>query len=78
MKRIRINSIPRCALTGRENDGRTWGDGLTEKAVWHVVREHARKAGIETRVRPEQLAMHLLQGPEYPGAATPQSRRSVL
>lgn len=27
--------------------GKAWGDGLTEKAVWHVVREYARKAGIE-------------------------------
>ena len=25
----------------------TWGDGLTEKAVWHVVREYAAKAGID-------------------------------
>ena len=28
-------------------NGATWGEGLTEKAVWHVVREYARKAGIE-------------------------------
>jgi site-specific recombinase XerD len=26
--------------------GKAWGDGLTEKAVWHVVREYAAKAGI--------------------------------
>ena len=26
--------------------GKPWGDGLTEKAVWHVVREYAAKAGI--------------------------------
>jgi site-specific recombinase XerD len=24
-----------------------WGNGLTEKVVWHVVRQHARKAGID-------------------------------
>jgi hypothetical protein len=24
-------------------NGKAWGDGLTEKAVWHVVREYARK-----------------------------------
>jgi hypothetical protein len=23
-------------------NGSAWGDGLTEKAVWHVVREYAR------------------------------------
>ena len=27
--------------------GKAWGAGLTEKAVWHVVREYARKAEIE-------------------------------
>jgi integrase len=27
--------------------GKTWGERLTEKAVWHVVREYATKAGIE-------------------------------
>jgi hypothetical protein len=31
-----------------------WGDGLTEEAVWHVVREHARKASIE-RLAPHHL-----------------------
>ena len=35
-------------------NGKAWGDGLTEKAVWHVVREHARKAGIE-RLAPHDL-----------------------
>jgi site-specific recombinase XerD len=35
-------------------NGSAWGDGLTEKAVWHVVREHARKAGIE-RLAPHDL-----------------------
>jgi site-specific recombinase XerD len=35
-------------------NGKAWGDGLTEKAVWHVVREYARKAGIE-RLAPHDL-----------------------
>jgi integrase len=35
-------------------NGKTWGDGLTEKAVWHAVREYARKAGIE-RLAPRDL-----------------------
>jgi site-specific recombinase XerD len=29
-------------------NGKSWGEGLTDKAVWHVVREYARKAAIET------------------------------
>jgi site-specific recombinase XerD len=35
-------------------NGKAWGDGLTEKAVWHVVREYARKAAIE-RLAPHDL-----------------------
>jgi site-specific recombinase XerD len=35
-------------------NGSAWGDGLTEKAVWHEVREYARKAGIE-RLAPHDL-----------------------
>jgi site-specific recombinase XerD len=35
-------------------NGKAWGDGLTEKAVWHVVREHAHKAGIE-KLAPHDL-----------------------
>jgi site-specific recombinase XerD len=35
-------------------NGKAWGDGLTEKAVWHVVREYARKAGID-RLAPHDL-----------------------
>ena len=34
--------------------GKAWGDGLTENAVWHVVREYARKASIE-RLAPHDL-----------------------
>jgi len=35
-------------------NGKAWGEGLTEKAVWHVVREYASKAGIE-RLAPHDL-----------------------
>jgi site-specific recombinase XerD len=35
-------------------NGKVWGEGLTEKAVWHVVREYARKAGI-VRLAPHDL-----------------------
>jgi integrase len=26
--------------------GRTWGDGMTVKAVWHIVKESARSIGV--------------------------------
>ena len=35
-------------------NGKAWGDGLTAKAAWHVVRENAGKAGIE-RLAPHDL-----------------------
>jgi site-specific recombinase XerD len=35
-------------------NGKTWGDGVTEKAVWHVVREYAHRAGI-ARLAPHDL-----------------------
>jgi integrase len=34
--------------------GKTWGDMLTEKPVWDVVREYAAKAGID-RLAPHDL-----------------------
>ena len=35
-------------------NSKAWGTGLTEKAVWHVVREYARKAEIE-KLAPHDL-----------------------
>ena len=34
--------------------GEAWGEKLTEKAVWHVVREYATKAGID-KLAPHDL-----------------------
>jgi hypothetical protein len=34
--------------------GRTWGDGLTEEVVWHVVKELAAKARID-KLAPHDL-----------------------
>ena len=34
--------------------GKTWGETLTEKALWHVVRENAMKAGID-KLAPHDL-----------------------
>jgi site-specific recombinase XerD len=36
--------------------GRVWGESMTEKVVWHVVREFAAKAAID------KLAPHDLRG----------------
>ena len=34
--------------------GKTWGESMTEKVVWHVVREFAKKAGID-KLAPHDL-----------------------
>jgi site-specific recombinase XerD len=34
--------------------GTTWSDSMTEKVVWHVVKEHAKKLGL-SRVAPHDL-----------------------
>ena len=34
--------------------GTVWGTGVSEKVVWHVVRQYARKAGIE-KLAPHDL-----------------------
>lgn len=39
-------------------NGKAWGDGLTEDAVWHVVRQYARKAWIEREVRASRFSSY--------------------
>jgi hypothetical protein len=34
--------------------GRTWGDGMTEKSVWHIVKEAAKNIGL-AKVSPHDL-----------------------
>jgi integrase len=34
--------------------GRTWGDGMTEKSVWHIVKEAAKTIGV-AKVSPHDL-----------------------
>jgi hypothetical protein len=34
--------------------GKWWGDGITEKVVWHVVKDHSRKLGL-SNVAPHDL-----------------------
>jgi site-specific recombinase XerD len=48
-------NITSCKLFRRVNKmGKTWGEKLTEKAVWDVVREYATKAGID-KLSPHDL-----------------------
>ena len=41
--------------------GRAWGDGMTVKAVWHIVKESAKRIGVA------KLAPHYLR--PVPGSA---------
>jgi site-specific recombinase XerD len=34
--------------------GKTWGEGMTEKAVWHIVKEAANRAGV-AKLAPHDL-----------------------
>ena len=45
-------AIDRGKLFRRVNKvGRTWGEGMTVKAVWHIVRESARSIGADVPVK---------------------------
>lgn len=35
--------------------GKAWGEGITEKAVWHIVKESARAAASITTLAPHDL-----------------------
>jgi integrase len=48
-------AIDRGRLFRRVNKvGRTWGDGVTVKAVWHIVKESARRIGV-AKLAPHDL-----------------------
>jgi integrase len=48
-------AIDRGQLFRRVNKvGRTWGDGMTVKAVWHIVKESARSIGV-AKLAPHDL-----------------------
>jgi integrase len=48
-------AIDRGKLFRRVNKvGRTWGDGMTVKAVWHIVKESARNIGV-AKLAPHDL-----------------------
>jgi site-specific recombinase XerD len=34
--------------------GKTWGEGMTEKAVWHIVKEAANRVGV-AKLAPHDL-----------------------
>ena len=48
-------AIDRGKLFHRVNKvGKTWGDGMTEKAVWHIVKEAAKSIGV-AKLAPHDL-----------------------
>lgn len=48
-------AIDRGRLFRRVNKvGRTWGDGMTVKAVWHIVKESAKRIGV-AKLAPHDL-----------------------
>ena len=48
-------AIDRGKLFRRVNKvGRTWGDGMTVKAVWHIVKESAKRIGV-AKLAPHDL-----------------------
>jgi hypothetical protein len=50
-----VRAIDRGKLFRRVNKvGRTWGDGMTVKAVWHIVKESAKRMGV-TKLAPHDL-----------------------
>jgi integrase len=52
---LRAAAIDRGKLFRRVNKvGRTWGYGMTVKAVWHIVKESARNIGV-ARLAPHDL-----------------------
>ena len=47
--------IDRGKLFRRVNKGgRAWGDGMTEKAIWHIVKESAKHIGV-AKLAPHDL-----------------------
>jgi site-specific recombinase XerD len=48
-------AIDRGKLFRRVNKvGRTWGDGMTKKTVWHIVKEAAQTIGV-AKLAPHDL-----------------------
>src|SRR5215475_7683949 len=53
--RLAAAGIYRGKLFRRVNKvGRTWGDGMTEKSVWHIVKESAKAIGVD-KLAPHDL-----------------------
>ena len=52
---LRAANIPSSKLLRRVHKmGKAWGERLTEKAVWHLVREYAAKSNID-KLAPHDL-----------------------
>jgi hypothetical protein len=39
--------------------GKAWGDGMSEKSVWHIVKESANAIGLD-KMAPHDLRAHAL------------------
>jgi len=48
--RISTSRVFRCVCRA----GKTWGEGMTERVVWHVVKQYAAKLGL-ARIAPHDL-----------------------
>jgi integrase len=55
VSRLSAGRIDRGRLFRRVNKvGRAWGDGMTVKAVWHIVKESAKSIGV-AKLAPHDL-----------------------
>jgi hypothetical protein len=60
---ITAAAIDRGKLFRRVNKvGRTWGDGMTVKAVWHIVKQSAKRIGV-AKLAPRDLRRTICGGP---------------
>ena len=53
--RFSVNAAASCLLFRRVNKvGKAWGEGMTVKAVWHIVKESAKSIGV-AKLAPHDL-----------------------
>jgi len=46
--------------------GKTWGDGMTEKSVWHIVKDSSKAIGLD-KLAPHDLRRSVLASAMLPG-----------
>jgi integrase len=73
---LAATAIDRGKLFRRVNKvGRTWGDGMTVKAVWHIVKESAKRIGV-AKLAPHDLRRTVLGSVMLRGASWSRSNSS--